>query len=174
MMQILKKNVPKWAIYALLAIVCFCAQEYVFAYLKIAGVSPILLGSLAVCVGMFEGGAAGAIFGGACGLMLYAAGGSSELLYAAIYAVGAAAVGSLCEHLMNRRLASALLAALCVNAAATLLYFTVVMLLPGRAGLDAFVTIGLLEIVYSAATALISYPAVRLIAKSFAESDEED
>lgn len=169
-----RRTVLKWTIYALLAIATFLLQEYLFTRLEIRGVSPLLMGSLAVCVGMWEGSVAGAVFGGISGAMLYTMGGGSELFYAAAYAVGAAATGSLCEHVMNRRLASALLASLVTNAAAVITFFVMTMLIPGRAGLMAFVEVGLIEIAYSTAATLAAYPAVRFISRGLRDAREDE
>lgn len=167
-------TVLKWTIYALLAAVMFLLQEYLFTRLEIRGVNPVLMGSLAVCVGMWEGSVAGAVYGGVCGAMLYTMGGGGELFYAAAYAVGAAATGSLCEHVMNRRLASAALCAFVTNAAAVSVFFVMVMLMPGRAGLAAFLEVGLIEIGYSTAATLLAYPAVRFISHGLRGGRDND
>lgn len=166
--------IVKWVAYALLTVAVFLVQEYLFPNFEIFGVSPILMGSLAVCVGMYEGAAAGAVYGAVAGVMMYAHPGSAELMYALIFGAGGAAAGVLCEHVLTKGLPSALLGALAANSLATLMFFVFVMWLPGRAELAAFVQVGLVEIAYSTAGVLLVYPAVRLIVRASGGGEGEE
>ena len=170
-----RRAIVKWGVYAVLLLVVFLLQEYVFSALRIFGVCPILMGSLAVCVGMCEGAGAGAVYGAVCGAVMYARPGASELMYALVFSAGGALAGVLCENIMTRKIAGALLLSLAANAAGTLLFFTFVMWIPGRAGLTALMQVGLIEIVYSTAGTLLAWPAARFISRAAkpGETDEE-
>lgn len=169
-----RRAVVKWVVYALLALIVFILQEYLFSELKIFGVSPILLGSLSVCVGMFEGAGAGAVYGALCGAAMYARPGSSELMYALVFAAGGAAAGILCENFMTKGLPSALLLSLITNGLATLIFFVFIMWIPGRAGASALIEVGIIEILYSTAGALLCRPAVWFINHAARNSVEDE
>ncbi len=164
--------VVKWVLYAILGVAAIIAQRYVFSRLDIAGITPILMGSLAVAVGMFEGAAPGAIYGCLCGFMMYTSGGNSELLYATVYASGGFAAGMLCDRLLKKNIAGAMLASLVVNAVAGLLYFIFLMWLPGRAGLYAMLRAGLPEIAYSTALMPLMYAPVRLLSRMAGSAED--
>lgn len=157
--------IMKWVLYAAIAVIIAVMQKYVFSRLDIFGITPLLLGGLAVCIGMFEGAAAGAICGGLLGAFMYATNTGVELLYAAAYACGGFAAGMLCEQLMGKKLAVAMLLSLALNAATCVLFFVLIMWLPGRAGLFAMLRVGLPEIIYSTAVTPVVYLPVRLLAK---------
>lgn len=164
--------VMKWALYAALAVITAVVQKYVFSRLDIFGITPLLLGGLAVCIGMFEGAAAGAICGGLLGAFMYATNTGVELLYAAAYSCGGFAAGMFCEQLMGKKLAVAMLMSLALNATACVLFFILIMWLPGRAGLFAMLRVGLPEIIYSTAVTPLIYLPVRLLAKASGSLDE--
>lgn len=164
--------VMKWALYAALAVMTAVMQKYVFSRLEIFGITPLLLGGLAVCIGMFEGAAAGAICGGLLGAFMYATNTGVELLYALVYSCGGFASGMLCAQLMGKKLAVAMLLSLAINAAACVLFFILIMWLPGRAGLFAMLRVGLPEIAYSTAVTPLVYLPVRLLAKASGSLEE--
>ena len=168
-----RRAIVKWVVYVLLLLAVFAVQEYLFPALRIFGVAPIFMGTLAVCVGMCEGAAAGAVFGAVCGAMMYASSGSSELINMLVYAAGGAAAGVLCESILSRGLPGALLLSLAANAAATVLFFIFVMWIPGRAGVSALVTVGAVEAVYSTAGVLFIWPAARGISLAANPGAEE-
>lgn len=157
--------IMKWVLYAVIAVITAVLQKYIFSRLDIFGITPLLLGGLAVCIGMFEGAAAGAICGGLLGAFMYATNTGVELLYAAVYACGGFTAGMLCEQLMGKKLAVAMLMSLALNAAACVLFFVLIMWLPGRAGPLAMLRVGLPEIIYSTAVTPVVYLPVRLLAK---------
>lgn len=169
-----RRAVVKWVIYGLLMLVMFILQEYVFSRLKIVGVSPILMGSLAVCVGMYEGAGAGAVYGAVCGILLYARPGSSELIYSLIFAAGGAAAGVFCENLMTKGLPSALLLSLAANTLAMLSFFVFIMWISGRAGPMALVSVGLPEVIYSTVGAVICEPPARFISRAAGGLPEDE
>ena len=169
-----RRAIVKWVVYAVLLIVVFLLQEYVFSALRIFGVCPILMGSLAVCVGMNEGAGAGAVYGAVCGAVMYARPGSSELMYALVFAAGGVLAGVLCENILTKGIAGALLLSLATNALATLIFFIFVMWIPGRAGMTALIQVGLVEIAYSTAGTLVTWAPTRFISRAAKLSELEE
>ena len=65
-------HILKWSSYVLLIIIAYVLQTTTSLFV-IFGVKPLLLAPLAVCIAMFEGEFAGAIFGAVAGLLADAA-----------------------------------------------------------------------------------------------------
>jgi len=162
----------KWISYALVTVLAFTLQELLFSRLRIGGIAPVFGGAVVAVIAMFEGVMAGGIFGVVCGALLYQTPGGGEILYIFIYAAGGIAIGALCSYMFRRRLVTALMWSLALNAVATLSYMLVFFVMTRRVGFSALYTTALPEILYSTAvTPLIYFPLREIFTRRKALDD---
>jgi len=160
-----RRNVIKWILYAVLAIVFSTIEARLSPHVRIFGVSPGFGAALTVSVAIYEGAAGGAFFGLACGALEYLAPGDAETVYMLAYMLGGYTVGMFCDYVLSRSLAAALLTSLILNAVSTLLFFVFMMAVPQNAGLAALGTAGVAEIVMCTAVTPLVYFPVREISR---------
>ena len=106
-----KINPRRVLLYGLYLFLALVFQTMVLTYIRPLGVCPFVLPAAAVAVGMFEGGAWGAVFGLVLGIftdMVYV---ESTVTYTLLFPALAFATGFVSQFFINRRFFGFLLAA---------------------------------------------------------------
>ena len=101
----------KWLIYGLALLPVWFLETYVLSRISIFGVSPTLLPLAAITVAVLEGGASGAGFGLAVGVICDAVYGTNGAMTLSLTLLGAAA-GITAQSLVRQNLVGCVLAAL--------------------------------------------------------------
>ena len=137
----------KWLIYGLALLPVWFLEVYVLSRISIFGVSPTLLPLAAITVAVLEGGASGAGFGLAVGVICDAVYGTNGAMTLSLTLLGAAA-GITAQYLVRQNLVGCLLCSL-----AALAFIDAgriaARLLTGQAGLPAMLSVAGREILWS-------------------------
>lgn len=144
-----RKALIKWFFYAALLWLFTILQMMVFPHLRLMGVSPSLIPMLAAIVAVFEGPVGGGAYGFAAGLLLDAFYYPPEGFYTLLLMLGAMVFGVLAQQALRKTLITSLICSLAMLAVLNLLYFMIFLMITGRSGPSALLTVSLPEILYS-------------------------
>ena len=156
-----KATAKKIGLNAVLLIVLYIFQAFVFSRAPIMGVKPLIIPVAVIGAGFFGGGVSGGVFGIFAGLLCDAAFNSSVLFTSALPLLGLAS-GLVSEYLLLPRLFSYLLSSLFGLLAVAFLQ-TFPLLAFQRADILAVGRVSLLQTAYSLIFVFALYYPIRLI-----------